>query len=45
MAKTRKLPVCPDCGAEMVKARVENEEGDWSRHWLCECEVEVPADP
>uniref|UniRef100_A0A6M3XV89 Uncharacterized protein n=1 Tax=viral metagenome TaxID=1070528 RepID=A0A6M3XV89_9ZZZZ len=40
MDKTRMLPVCPDCGEEMVKARHENEEGDWSYYWLCACKVE-----
>jgi hypothetical protein len=35
---TTRRPVCPDCEAEMVKAHVENEEGDWAVHWLCNCE-------
>jgi hypothetical protein len=45
MSEARALPVCPDCGTEMVKARVQNEEGDWARHWLCECEVDEPDGP
>ena len=38
------IPFCPDCHATMVKTRVQNEEGDWARHWLCECKVGPPED-
>ena len=32
--------ICPDCGAPIKKANVQNEEGDWSVHWLCGCKVD-----
>lgn len=38
------VPFCPDCYASMVKTRVQNEEGDWAAHWLCECKVEPLAE-
>ena len=38
----RRLPVCPDCGAEMQRALFEDEEGAWSVKWLCDCVAEVP---
>lgn len=32
------VPVCPDCGAAMVKAHVQLEDGSgWIVGWLCEC--------
>ena len=48
MSDTRAVPACPDCGEEMVKAKVQNEEGDWGYAWLCGCEVgadEIPSAP
>ena len=36
-------PFCPDCHTSMVKTRVQNEEGDWARHWLCKCKVGPPG--
>ena len=38
------IPFCPYCLTTMVKTRVQNEEGDWARHWLCECKVGPPED-
>ena len=38
------VPFCPDCYAPMVKSRLEDEEGNWARHWLCECKVGPPED-
>lgn len=38
----RKLPACPDCGAEMQRGTFENEEHDWHVRWLCDCVAEVP---
>ena len=42
LAEEFEVPFCPDCHASMVKTRVQNEEGDWARHWLCECKVGPP---
>ena len=39
-----RVPVCPDCHALMVKTRVQDEEGNWARHWLCECKVGPPEE-
>ena len=40
----RVMPYCPDCHTSMVQSRVQNEEGDWERHWLCDCKVDAPAE-
>ena len=33
--------ICPDCKEQMVKAKEENQEGDWGVRWLCGCKVKV----
>lgn len=33
------LPKCPYCKERMTRAYEENEEGDWSVRWLCDCEI------
>ncbi len=39
------MPICSDCREEMVKARHENEEGDWIVMWLCGCQAKVERKP
>jgi hypothetical protein len=34
-----KIRVCPYCNEGMVKARLQNEEGDWFIAWLCGCSL------
>lgn len=28
---------CEICGTELVRMVVENEEGDWTLYWSCDC--------
>lgn len=40
----RQNPVCPDCGAAMVKTRIEHDDcSGWFSGWGCECEYNPEA--
>ena len=44
LLRTVAKPHCPDCGEELVKAKTEDEEGNWTYAWLCGCKAEPPKE-
>ena len=36
-----KMPHCPYCREEMVRAHEQNEEGEWCIRWLCGCKPDL----